>query len=60
MTTNKPPDDTEAAEHSPSSPKPAPTAQAPKMIFTLFPRDATSKQIADALNELRRQHARNQ
>ena len=58
MNTSKPPEIPATSDESASTPKPSPADSKSKMIFTVFPRDATPKQIADALNELRRQHSK--
>jgi hypothetical protein len=58
MNTSTPPE-TPKADDTPTSQSNTTTGDGrSKMIFTVFPRDATSKQIADALNKLRAEHAK--
>jgi hypothetical protein len=57
MSTNKPPEAPKADDTPTTASKTVATDPKSNLIFTVFPRDATPKQIADTLNELRRQHA---
>jgi hypothetical protein len=57
MSTSKPPGTPEADDTPATKSGPVDTDPKAKTIFTVFPRDATAQQIADALNELRRRHS---
>ena len=57
MSTNKPPETPATSDTPTTTSQTAAMDPKSKTIFTVFPRDATPKQIADALNDLRRQHS---
>jgi hypothetical protein len=56
MNTDKPPETKATRDASASTPKSVHANSKSKMVRFDFPRDASPKQIADSLNELRRQH----